>query len=140
MKLVKDLNNVLMVVDEEAVNFFNQNDTIKKERIAIGIILIIVAVLNLTLSASSENLFLLAIWILFLITWTIYLAINIMKPSYPNKIPLSEIIAFNLDRVNHFCKIKIHTSRRSFVFKTKNDSAIDELITYLHFMGLTVNK
>jgi len=119
MKLVKDLNNVLMVVDEEAVNFFNQNDTIKKERIAIGIILIIVAVLNLTLSASSENLFLLAIWILFLITWTIYLAINIMKPSYPNKIPLSEIIAFNLDRVNHFCKIQDSYKQKKFCIQNK---------------------
>ncbi len=74
-----------MVVDEEAVNFFNQSDTIKKEIIAICIIMIIVAVLSLTLSASLENLLSLATWSLFLIAWTIYLVINIIKPSYPLK-------------------------------------------------------
>lgn len=119
MKLIKSLNKVLMVVDEEAVSFFNQNDEIKKERIAIGITMIVVAMANLSYIASMERIFSITAWSLFIVAWIIYLVFNALKHSYPGKLPLSEFMSIKLTKTHQICQIKIHAGQRSLVFKQK---------------------
>ncbi len=141
MIILRTTENVIIVIEQNEMHFYNSKDMFMKERIFLSLSILCLAALNIVLGNTSDSLLWLSLWVFLFITWIAYLLYHLLKGRYPEKIKFLDIHKIRYARKNKAVNFCICSRNFQIKFKTKVDDALEKsTLNYFKNHGVDVEE
>ncbi len=141
MKILRTAEDVIIVIEQNEMHFYNSKDIFMKERIILSLSILCLVALNIVFGKSYDSLLWLCLWIFLFITWITYLLFHLFKGRYPDNIKLIDIQKISYLKKNKTVKLYIYCRNYSIKFKIKGVDALDNsAFDYFKNKGIDVEE
>ncbi len=140
MYLLKTLSDTVVVFEEDNLLFLNQKNPLKRERLALALVMILFACFELSLKPPNQYGFSFFSWILLLVVWIVYFFYYLLKRDYPDKLSYSEIIKVRILHRKKIFEIEIYDSQKRRPLRLSTDSLDEKWIALLEEKKITMES
>ena len=140
MYLLKTLSDTVVVFEEDNLLFLKQKNPLKRERLALALVMILFAWFELSLKPPNQYGFSFFSWILLLVVWIVYFFYYLLKRDYPDKLSFSEIIKVRILHRKKIFEIEIYDSQKRRPLRLSTDSLDEKWIALMEEKKITMES
>jgi hypothetical protein len=141
MIILRTTENVIIVIEQNEMHFYNSKDMFMKERIFLSLSILCLVALNIVLGKTYDSLLWLSLWVFLFITWIAYLLFHLLKGRYPDKIKFMDIHKIRYAKKNKAVNFCICSGNFQIKFRAKVDHALEKsTLSYFKNHGVDVEE